>query len=579
MLQGIENINTPTRLSFLPYFSTYINNYEGKTSSSFNGGMDVKYGINDAFTLDTTLIPDFGQANFDATVLNLGPFEQQFQEQRSFFTEGTELFSKGNLFYSRRVGGYPSRYPEVSDNESILENPEKVKLINATKVSGRTNKGLGIGFFNGISEKTEAKIINNITGKIRSETTEPLANYNVMVFDQRFRGNSSVSFVNTNVTRSGDFRDANATALMFDINNKKNTYNYFGGVKGSWVMENGTEFGNEIYTGFGKTSGKNRYSLGFDAITKNFNIDDLGYTGGTNYYDFNGNYSYRYLQPKNNINNLNINVNTNYRRRLDTDLFNQWNINATLNITNKKFQSYGIGLFVTPLGENDIYEPRTFGRYLKNPTTIDPWIWFNSDTRKKFMYSATIDNYFYTQNGRMNSRFFLNTRYRFSDHFSMKWNASLSLYKNDVGFAGNDETAIFLGRRNTKSIENYITSQYTFNDKMMINFSFRHYFSEVDYKNFYTLNQNGTLAENSTFNNRSDITFNTWNIDLRYSWWFAPGSQLTLLYRNAISNFLPNSGLNFNKNFDNLFNEPMANNISLKMTYYIDYNSAKHWFK
>ena len=71
--------------------------------------MDVKYGINDAFTLDTTLIPDFGQTNFDATVLNLGPFEQQFSEQRSFFNEGTELFNKGNMFLFQKNWWFPSK--------------------------------------------------------------------------------------------------------------------------------------------------------------------------------------------------------------------------------------------------------------------------------------------------------------------------------------------------------------------------------------------------------------------------------------------------------------------------------------
>ena len=41
-----------------------------------------------------TLIPDFGQANFDNSILNLTPFEQQFIEQRSFLYRGTELFEK-----------------------------------------------------------------------------------------------------------------------------------------------------------------------------------------------------------------------------------------------------------------------------------------------------------------------------------------------------------------------------------------------------------------------------------------------------------------------------------------------------
>ena len=59
--------------------------------------MDVKYGINQAFTLDMTLVPDFGQVQTDNRILNLSPFEQQFSENRTFFTEGTELFNKGNL--------------------------------------------------------------------------------------------------------------------------------------------------------------------------------------------------------------------------------------------------------------------------------------------------------------------------------------------------------------------------------------------------------------------------------------------------------------------------------------------------
>ena len=55
---GIEKITAPVRLSLSPYFSTYVNHYPDSTagvkdwSSSVNGGMDVKYGINEAFTLD-----------------------------------------------------------------------------------------------------------------------------------------------------------------------------------------------------------------------------------------------------------------------------------------------------------------------------------------------------------------------------------------------------------------------------------------------------------------------------------------------------------------------------------------------
>src|SRR5258705_10304557 len=159
---GIKYIKPPLRLSFSPYFSSYVNNYPyntpgiKNTTTSLNGGMDVKYGINDAFTLDMTLIPDFGQVQSDNQVLNLSPFEVKYNENRSFFTEGTELFNKGNLFYSRRIGGTPIHFGDVSGqlgaNERVLKNPTESKLINATKVSGRTTKGLGVGFFNALTK-------------------------------------------------------------------------------------------------------------------------------------------------------------------------------------------------------------------------------------------------------------------------------------------------------------------------------------------------------------------------------------------------------------------------------------------
>ena len=41
-----------------------------------------------------TILPEFQQVEFDALVLNISPFETQYDEKRSFFTEGTELLEK-----------------------------------------------------------------------------------------------------------------------------------------------------------------------------------------------------------------------------------------------------------------------------------------------------------------------------------------------------------------------------------------------------------------------------------------------------------------------------------------------------
>ncbi|MBK9176596.1 MAG: hypothetical protein IPM46_09710 [Flavobacteriales bacterium] len=96
MLTGISGIEPPLRLMLLPYASAYAQHFpqddpnESDWTTTFNGGMDVKLGLTDAYTLDMTSIPDFGQVVSDNVVLNLSPFEVQFNENRQFFTEGTE---------------------------------------------------------------------------------------------------------------------------------------------------------------------------------------------------------------------------------------------------------------------------------------------------------------------------------------------------------------------------------------------------------------------------------------------------------------------------------------------------------
>ncbi|NQY07078.1 MAG: protein with DOMON-like ligand-binding domain protein, partial [Flavobacteriaceae bacterium] len=90
-------------MSFFPFTTAILEDFDNETTTDLKFGLDVKYGINESFTLDATLIPDFSQTAFDNVTLNLGPFEQTFSENRQFFTEGTELFSKGDLFFSRRI--------------------------------------------------------------------------------------------------------------------------------------------------------------------------------------------------------------------------------------------------------------------------------------------------------------------------------------------------------------------------------------------------------------------------------------------------------------------------------------------
>ena len=65
---------------------------------------------------------------------------------------------------------------------------------------------------------------DTINSQGRAVITSPLTNFNVFVLDQNLKNNSSITFTNTNVWRSGHFYDANVTGLDFNFNSKNNNY-------------------------------------------------------------------------------------------------------------------------------------------------------------------------------------------------------------------------------------------------------------------------------------------------------------------------------------------------------------------
>ena len=579
ILTGIENIKTPTRLFLIPYSSFYLSGSDAqKTKGELKGGLDVKYGINDAFTLDAILVPDFGQTKFDNVVLNLGPFEQQFNENRPFFTEGTDLFSKGNLLYSRRIGQTPDLNLNLSDNESI-ENPGAINLLNALKISGRDKDGLGIGFLNAITEKTMATVSNDDNDNTRQIEVSPLTNYNVLVFDQRFNQNSSVTFINTNVTRNGSFRDANVTGLLFDLNNKTNTYNLSGGLKSSSIndVENKNGYNASLY--FAETNGKFRYSFGSEYMSKDFEINDLGINFRTNYYSFSGNTNYRILNPNKTFNTFRINLNSYFEFYTPTNQIQSSNFNVNLNSTNKKNHYFGAGINFNPFKNYDYYEPRVANRYFVNPTNVGGFLYFSSNYNYKFAIDFEPFITHVINENRYEAGVNISPRYRFSDTFSLVYSFNYFKQQNDIGFIDFEDSNIIFARRHRDTYTNSISSKFSISSVMNFNLSVRHYWSLAENNKINNLNEDGSLALNTTYTGNKNSNFSTWNLDLSYSWWFAPGSQMSILYRNNAATFDRTINKNFNSNFSNLLQDNLNHILSISVRYFIDYNQAKNWIR
>ncbi|WP_281323278.1 DUF5916 domain-containing protein [Flavobacterium aestivum] len=586
ILEGIENITPPTRLFFLPYasFYTYAND-EQKTYGELKGGLDIKYGINDAFTLDAMLIPDFGQTKYDDRILNLTPFEQQFNENRGFFTEGTDLFSKGNLFYSRRIGGPPPYSPETNTNEKIIEDPTSVDLYNATKVSGRTKGGLGIGYLNAITKKTYATIKDTITQETRRVLVEPLTNYNVLVFDQRFHKNSSISLINTNVTRNGSFRDGNVTGLIWDLNTTKNTYNLFGNLEYSYVNDiEEKKKGINTSISFAETSGKFRYNLGSKLVTKDFDNNDLGIIFETNYYSFDGFTSYRILSPTKIFNSFNTNINSNIQFQKETGKLQSNEINLNVNSTTKKNHYVGFGINYRPVEVYNYYEPRTEGRYSIDPSRLGGFFSISTNYNNKFAIDINPSIAVLNEPQRMSYGFFIGPRYRFNDHLALYYNFNFFRQNNNKGYVDsskdNDELApntIIYANRNAINYTNSLNGKYSLSSKMNFNLSARYYWSYTENKSFFQLQDNGRLTPYDNYTEHKDQNLITWNLDVSYNWWFAPGSQLTILYRSNASKYDNLINKDFGNNYTNLLNNhDLSHALSISVKYFIDYNQVKN---
>ena len=597
-IKGLKHIKPPIRLSLYPFATGILSDYDGDTETDLRFGMDVKYGITDNFTLDATLVPDFSQAGFDNVTLNLGPFEQTFSEQRQFFTEGVDLFSKGDLFFSRRVGGRPSGRLDLEDNETI-EVPKEVKVLNALKISGRTKNGLGIGLFNAFTEKTYANISNTETEESRREIIEPFTNYNVLVVDQQFNGNSSVSLINTNVIREGSFRDANATALVGNLINKRNTYSIDTELKMSNVNYQNEEFetGFSSFLRVGKIHGNLRYSFDHSYADTKFNINDLGLIYRNNYNNFGTDISYQTFEPSGNFNNYRINLFVNYSRLVDPNVYSQNNFGGSFSATTKKLDAFGFQLNIEPGEQNDYFESRD-GRPFIYENFVSTGGWMSSNYNRKFALDLRANVGTLFENGRdlFTYDFRIKPRVRLNDKLLLSYSFYYDFTNGDRGYATKVEeqlitddsieiveTPIF-GERNRQIIINEISANYTFSPFNSLALSFRHYWDTVNYDDdLFTLLDSGRLTTDSgyTVNNvgeNPDINFSTWNIDLSYSWQFAPGSFLTALYRNQLFNFDTMAEDTYSQSLNNLFNQPTQHTFSVRVQYFIDFQGLKSVF-
>ncbi|HUW92124.1 MAG TPA: DUF5916 domain-containing protein [Bacteroidales bacterium] len=591
-LTGITNVTPPLRLSLIPYVSGYIENISDQSGlgTSYNGGLDIKVGLSESFTLDATLIPDFGQVQSDDRILNLTPYEVKYNEKRPFFMEGTELFNKGDIFYSRRIGGTPHLYEDVYNylgpDETITRHPSEVQLINATKISGRTKNGLGVGIFNAVTGPVWAEVTNTLTDETRKIRIEPMTNYNMVVLDQSMKNNSYLSFANTSVIRAGEKDEYFYTANVSNLQTLLQTNNKLYSVSGSATLSQkyftgaDADLGHSLEFNIGKTGGAFRADYNFSLMSDRYDPNDMGYLQSNNEFGHSLDFSYNTYKPFGNIMSTRNSIETRYNQLFIPRAYTSANIELGSMFILMNYWSLSLDAEITPWGEDDYFEPRRedMSIFYHRPAALMLGFRGDTDRSKKFYIEALVE-YFnswsdYDQRG---FGFSLQPEYKASRRFSFGYSLDYSKHQNDIGYVDrivlNDD--IVFGKRDVTTITNTLSGAFIFTADSYLTLRGRYYWSRAEYDGDYFLLRNDGSLQDVPYFGASDVNSNFLNIDMVYTWRFAPGSELSLVWKNSIAS---SGSLIVNNAFDNLqdlLQMPQTNSISLKILYYLDYQNFK----
>ena len=561
MLLGIEGITPPPRISLFPYLSAYQNWEGGDRYNAYNGGIDMKVGLGNAFTLDMTLIPDFGQVVTDNLVLNLSPFEIQFNENRQFFQEGTELFNKNGTFYSRRIG-------------------ENGRLINASKVSGRLANGLGLGVLQAFATASE---------------DSSLTSYTVAVADQNLPNNGYVTSTTSMVMREGAGYDALVQSGSLELRNPDNTWSVqaSGSVNRKFGADeaNGDE-GHTYNVALSKMAGNLTFSVGHLLESATYDPNDLGFLQAPNEIGTFLNVDYRVFEPRGRWNRITSSFNAFVNQVETPRMFNNVFLSASCRATTLAFNTWNLEFNSQPTDGNNIFASRIDGLVWREPAWYSVNGWYSSDYRKRI----AVDIGYWHAGGAMyrdwkEDTYRVAPRIRVNDRLMIRYVWKIIDRRNERGWAFLDSledgtnVSIF-GKRRNREYTQVLNVNYIFTNRMSLSTRVRHAWSQVRYDALYPLLETGVISETPYTANgnadREDLNFNAWSIDMVYRWNFAPGSELNIVWKNQLfqetrlgdfeADALP---ISYSDNFNQMIESGFFNSLSIRLISFIDYSRFK----
>lgn len=592
-LIGIKTINSAKGLEIYPYTAPKVifrpeSELNSRTRDiKFDIGVDFRYKISNDFVLNATVNPDFSQVEADQVVLNLTTYETFYPEKRQFFTDGSQFFTFGapggrgggrrfqgmQIFYSRRIGKKPSGFPDIPEGGKIVYFPERTKILNAIKLTGKTQNGLALGFINALTSPEKA-IVSDSLGNEFSSVVEPLANYSVLRLQKDVMNNSAIGLILTNVAKDGRL-PATTGGVDWGLRFLNNTYSFDGFFVFSKTSHNDGKPATAGRISIAKIAGENfLYSTNYDYTAKGFYINDVGYFSRDN--DHGGSTEFRFKQdvrPFWIIRRFYAGVRYNYRWNFDratimrgigfdqmTEFLNYW--------------SFSIFGFYSPWRVYDDRETRGNGLYLgKSRYNVN--FSLRTDSRKNVIFDF---EYGFGEWGfiekddvrRWQNRFEFGITFRPADWVEFEINNQFRFVRNEEAWVDNltvgDSLYSIFADRTTDEFDLTLRGTITFTRDLTLQIYAQTFIAKGHYQNFKLLKTPEILTPYDYAGN-PDFNLQSFNLNFILRWEYKTGSVLYFVITQSRNGREGNYFTSLRRDIAQTFKVPAVNGIYLKLTH------------
>jgi hypothetical protein len=227
-LDDLHGLKSKSSVELRPFIVGLVRHYDAGATTLARGwapsgslGLDLKWHVNQALTLDATILPDFGQVEADQVILNLTKYEIQFPEKRPFFLEGFDVFQTPiQLLYTRRIGRAPDApellgwYPSAPASpsgrpgalgaavlgEGLVQAPQPSTILGAAKLSGDLGGRWTVGELVALTER-QTVTVQPPLGPAVDRMVDPYTAFTMLRLKRDLGQNAHVGFMFTGVER------------------------------------------------------------------------------------------------------------------------------------------------------------------------------------------------------------------------------------------------------------------------------------------------------------------------------------------------------------------------------------------